>query len=174
MDRKPEQLSRTRNSGFTMIELLMTVAIIAVLIGLLLGPLSRARQAAWNTDCLARLHNLSMLTTLYAYDYKTLPIQATVGAVAQLDLPASSWRCRADRAQVAEIHGSSYAYLATLYMVPPEQFGWTSPTLSPRLALRLYENNPRLPLYRDVWEFHKHRNAAFFDGQVQMMEREGH
>jgi prepilin-type N-terminal cleavage/methylation domain-containing protein len=174
MNRNPLQARTTRNAGFTMIELLVTLAIIGILINLLAGPLSRARQAAWNTDCLARLHSLSMLTTLYAVDYKTLPMQGTLGAVTQLDVPQGNWLCRADRSRAALTQGSSYAYLATLYMVRPEQMGMTNPTLSPPLALRCYENNPRLPLYRDVWEFHTHRNAAFFDGQVQMMEAEGH
>jgi prepilin-type N-terminal cleavage/methylation domain-containing protein len=173
MHRTPQQ-RRTQQSGFTMIELLVTAAIVGILMAILGGPLSRARQAAWNTDCLARLHNLSLLTTVYAADYKTLPMQSTVGAVRQLDLPGCNWLCRADRSHAALTQGSSYAYLATLYMVPPEQMGRTDPTLSPQLALRCYENNPRLPLYRDVWEFHDHRNAAFFDGQVQMMEHEGY
>ena len=59
------QLS-SRRSGFTLVELLVVIGIIAVLISLLMPALSKARQAAHQTVCQSNMRQLSMAMLMYA------------------------------------------------------------------------------------------------------------
>ena len=52
--------------GFTLVELLVVISIMAALMGLLLPSLSRARKQAKGTLCLTRLHTLGQGLTMYA------------------------------------------------------------------------------------------------------------
>lgn len=54
------------NRGFSLIELLVSIAIIAVLLGILIPVLAKARQAAQRTACSARLRSLGQAAHLYA------------------------------------------------------------------------------------------------------------
>jgi type II secretory pathway pseudopilin PulG len=147
------------------VELLVCVAIIALLLGLLLPALAKSSRAADDAKCLATLRDLSVATMLYTYDYRCMPTTGTLGPVDELDLPPAAWRCRADRERPTLALGSSYAYLASLYMLDPGN-PISPTTLKPWLALRVYERNPKLPLYRDLYEWHGYRNQAFWNGAV--------
>ncbi len=59
-----------RPRAFTLVELLVVVAVIALLIGLLLPALGKAREAARSTKCLANLTQMVKAFTYYAGDYK--------------------------------------------------------------------------------------------------------
>ncbi len=66
-----------RNSGraFTLIELLIVIAIIAMLVSVLLPSLSQAKQLAKNVMCLSNLRNFAMAAQTYAEGYRgTYPI----------------------------------------------------------------------------------------------------
>src|SRR4051812_43988536 len=65
------KVNRTRrSSGFTLVELLVVIGIIAVLISILLPALNRARDAANRTACASNLHQIYLLLQTYAANYK--------------------------------------------------------------------------------------------------------
>ena len=68
------RMLRAARAGFTLVELLVVVSVIALLIALLLPALSRARRAAQSAGCLSNLRQLQTCWLMYANDHGgTLP-----------------------------------------------------------------------------------------------------
>lgn len=63
-------MCRKKASGFTLVELLLVITIIAILVAILLPALARARAAANRIHCMNNMKQLGMMFIMYADDHK--------------------------------------------------------------------------------------------------------
>lgn len=66
-------LKRTRRRGFTLIEMLVVIAIIVTLMGLLLPAIQKARESANRTKCQSNMRQIALGTIQAGDTYKRLP-----------------------------------------------------------------------------------------------------
>jgi prepilin-type N-terminal cleavage/methylation domain-containing protein len=80
----PNHRSARALAGFTLVELLVVIGIIAVLIGLLLPALAGARSAARQSACLSDLRQMGLAINLYVNDWRDRLPDPNWGPVAQV------------------------------------------------------------------------------------------
>src|SRR5690242_18166424 len=83
---KSESLPRrgASRSGFTLVELLVVIGIIAVLIGILMPALSRARQQAQSAECMSNMRACGQIFLLYATENKGFLPMCVLDSIAKL------------------------------------------------------------------------------------------
>jgi prepilin-type N-terminal cleavage/methylation domain-containing protein/prepilin-type processing-associated H-X9-DG protein len=118
----PGGCPRSRVPGFTLVELLVVIGVIALLIAILLPTLGRAREQAHRTACMANLRSIGQAMYLYTQvHHDRLPNSApattwdaTLGGRALLELAATYsqaqiFRCPSDiDPDLTEITNSDY------------------------------------------------------------------
>ena len=109
-------LGERLQAGFTIVELLVVISIIALLIALLLPALEEAKQDANSVACLANLHSQGQMLAEYAAEYKdAIPFCRNAGAIWGTQMwGASAW----DTLLFCNNQGISAASLAQAFQYP--------------------------------------------------------
>lgn len=68
-----------KTHGFTLVEVLVVIAIIALLVALLLPTLAAAKETALSVKCQANLHQIGIMGGAYGTDFKQYAISPTMG-----------------------------------------------------------------------------------------------
>jgi len=109
----------SRRRGFTLVELLVVIGIIAVLISILLPSLTKARRAAATTACLSNIRQIAMATLMYANQNRgSLPYHIIgVGGVQYTGLRAL-WEANLIQGQLRDVFTTVDGYSLSAHKVP--------------------------------------------------------
>ncbi|HWE92665.1 MAG TPA: type II secretion system protein [Tepidisphaeraceae bacterium] len=155
--------------GFSLTELLVSIAIIALLAGIMLGVVARTRVAAQSVNCVSRLHHIGTAFTQYAADNDGfLPDPGELQQSWEKCLrgylsDSSAYQCPADE-EVFPVVGSSYDWRDT---------GVAATTLAGRPLVDVNRGGVVLAFESlPGWHARHKMNAAFLDGSARTMTDE--
>lgn len=171
-------MPRARAVAFSLVELLVTIAIIGILAALLLPALSRAKESGRATSCQGNLHQIGIALQLYVsennnimptmYDqslgtnYQTNLATIDVVLSNQLGSPYVL-RCPSDTVEIFQQTGSSYSWNSLINGQKADQLHLMG--MSPALT--------RIPLVFDKQSFHaalgpgRSQNYLYADGHIK-------
>lgn len=170
-----KQTHRPKKQGFTIVELLVTIAIISILIGLLMPAVLYAREAARRTQCRSNLHQIGIALDMY------LDIQGSRGVYPEVALLPS---VTPNLPTLSEVLGQHIENNQNLVLCPsdseigPEEgisYEYQSLRLAYKTKLEVLNGKPAqdVMLIHDFGPFHGHlfqpnsRNALYADGHVE-------
>lgn len=78
-------------NGFTLVELLVVIGIIAVLVGMLLPSLNRARESARTSQCASNMRQLAQAMLMYANAHKGKLMPARIQALGTSTIVPQGW-----------------------------------------------------------------------------------
>jgi prepilin-type N-terminal cleavage/methylation domain-containing protein len=132
-------MSKSRRSGFTLVELLVVIGIIAILVGILLPTLNRAREASSRVKCLSNLRQIGTYVAMYANAFNNKVPVGYVGDDAYI--PGNSTLWRMDKAR--QVNGpTGLGHLFTGGIFKGTQLGnnrniWFCPSMNPAYGMNL-------------------------------------
>ena len=174
-----------RRCAFTLVELLVVLAIIAILAGMLLPALTKGKESARSAACLSNLHQIGVALQIYVgennnrlpamYDKNTNAITTTViptiDVVLRRQLGSTNvLRCPSDKEDWFSKTASSYSWNSLVNGQDADQ-----------LKVLGYDFDPHhIPLCFDKEKFHvgrgtgKEVNFLYADGHLKnLLEMEG-
>ena len=162
--------------AFTLVELLVVIALIATLAGLLLPAFGRAKESGRATVCLGNLHQIGLALQFYVQDYRNrLPYMrdkslTTTNELPGPDLVLSNYlgnvhvlQCPSDRQNLFQQTGSSYSWNSLLNGQDADHL----------VALGMNFDPHQIPLMYDKDKFHQARGPAkavnylYADGHIK-------
>ena len=142
--------STQRNSGFTLVELLVVIGIIAILIAIILPVIGSSRKRSQQAQCASNLRQIGMELEGYSQTYKQLPDATTADALFE---------------SLKEIDGTS----GKIFVCPSDDSGARSYTMNAKFAgLLKSAGNPTDVLVSESGSRHFGKsNTLYFDGRVE-------
>jgi len=165
-------------SAFTLVEMLVVIAVLGVLAALLLPALSRGKETARATACISNLHQIGLALQIYVDNHHNrLPVMrdrpADTNSVATNSLPGvdvvlkaelgnlNVLRCPSDQAGIFVQTGSSYSWNSLLNGEDADHLKVFGLNFSPH----------GIPVFFDKEGFHAARGA---DKAVNYLYADGH
>lgn len=154
-----------RSGAFTLIELIVCIAIIAALVGLVVPGLSRAKRAGARVACAAQLRSIAIATASEAMAMDSMPVYRENERVDSIGVDSKAWICPDDRGSLLAATDTSYAYFGIVG--PFSRADFSEPkSIRGDIALRHFEASPSSPLYKEASRTQRHAHIARFDGCV--------